>query len=165
MRHAMKHARKLMTANPETVNADDPIADAARVMRALDAGFLLVVESEGSRQLVGLITDRDITIRHVAEDHDGTCRVREHMSTDPVVVYQDTSLKEVLRRMEQHGVRRLPVVDQDRKLVGVIARADVLRDLGPTDPEAVEEVEDEISEPMESIDEGDDGDLEADQMN
>lgn len=147
MKHAMKHARELMTADPETVTVEDPIADAARVMRAMNIGFLPVVEREGSRRLSGLITDRDITVRHVAEEHDSQCRVADHMTEEPVVVYEDTSAKEVLRRMKQHQVRRLPVVDRDRKLVGVIAQADVALALGPTDPDAVEDVVEEISEP------------------
>ena len=117
--------RDLMTENPRTVSADATIVEAARVMRDDDVGLVPVVEGD---RLVGTVTDRDVAIRLVAEERDpsGTT-VREIASTDLVTIDPEQNLDEALRLMAQHQVRRLPVVEEDGRLVGIVAQADVAR--------------------------------------
>ena len=117
--------RDLMTTNPRTVAPDDTVQSAARLMRDEDVGIAPVVE--GGR-LVGTLTDRDITIRIVAEGRDpASTPVRDVASTDIVTVDPQQNLDEALRLMAKHQVRRLPVVEEDGKLVGIVAQADVAR--------------------------------------
>ena len=115
----------LMTDNPKTVSADQSVVEAAQIMRDDDVGLVPVVEGE---RLVGTVTDRDITIRVVAEERDPrSTTVRDIASTDLVTVDPDQDLDEALRLMAEHQVRRLPVVEEDGKLVGIVAQADVAR--------------------------------------
>ena len=121
-----KQIRELMTPNPRTVSADSPVVEAARVMRDEDVGIAPIVEGE---RLVGTITDRDITIRVVAEGKDPqSTNVRDVASTQLVTIDPQQDLDEAVRLMAQHQVRRLPVVEEDGKLVGVVAQADIARE-------------------------------------
>jgi CBS domain-containing protein len=118
-----KGIRDVMTSNPRTIEADRPVAEAARLMRDEDVGLAPVVEGD---RLVGTLTDRDIAIRVVAEGRDPEATpVRDVASTDLVTLDPEQELSEALRLMAQHQVRRLPVVEEDGRLVGVIAQADV----------------------------------------
>jgi CBS domain-containing protein len=120
-----KGIREVMTSNPRTIEADKPVADAAKLMRDEDVGLAPVVEGD---RLVGTLTDRDIAIRVVAEGNDpASTPVREVASTDVVTVTPEQNLDEALSLMAQHQVRRVPVVEQDGRLVGVVAQADVAR--------------------------------------
>ncbi len=115
--------REAMTSSPRTIQTNSTIVEAARLMRDEDAGFAPVVEGD---RLVGAITDRDIAIRVVAEGQDPqTATASEYMSSNLVTIDPQQDLDEALRLMAQHQVRRLPVVEEDGKLVGVIAQADV----------------------------------------
>ena len=117
--------RELMTENPKTVSSDATVVEAARVMRDGDVGLVPVVDSD---RLVGTVTDRDIAIRVVAEERDpNTTTVRETASTELVTIDPEQDLDEALRLMAQHQVRRLPVVEEDGRLVGIVAQADVAR--------------------------------------
>lgn len=117
--------RDLMTENPRTIGPDATVVEAARVMRDDDVGLVPVVEGD---RLVGTVTDRDITIRLVAEEKDATSTtVREIASTDLITIDPEQDLDEALRLMAQHQVRRLPVVEEDGRLVGIVAQADVAR--------------------------------------
>ncbi len=117
--------RDVMTSDPRSVEADSTVADAARLMKEEDVGLAPVVEGD---RLVGTVTDRDIAIRVVAEGRDASATsVREIASTDLVTVDPQQDLGEAVRLMSEHQVRRLPVVDDDGKLVGVVAQADVAR--------------------------------------
>ena len=117
--------RELMTENPRTVNASTPVVEAARIMRDDDVGLVPIVE--GGR-LTGTLTDRDIAIRVVAEERGlNSTTVREIASTGLVTIDPDQDLDEALRLMAQHQVRRLPVVEEDGRLVGIVAQADVAR--------------------------------------
>lgn len=117
--------RDLMTDNPRTIDAEKPVAYAAKMMRDEDVGLAPIVQGD---RLVGTLTDRDIAIRVVAEGRDPeSTTVREVASTDLVTIDPERSLDEALRLMAQHQVRRLPVVEEDGRLVGVLAQADVAR--------------------------------------
>jgi CBS domain-containing protein len=117
--------RDLMTENPSAIDADKPVAYAAKMMRDEDVGLAPIVQGD---RLVGTVTDRDIAIRVVAEGRDPeSTTVREVASTDLVTIDPEQSLDEALRLMAQHQVRRLPVVEEDGRLVGVLAQADIAR--------------------------------------
>jgi CBS domain-containing protein len=120
-----KGIREVMTSNPRTIEAGTPVAEAAKLMRDEDVGLAPVVEGD---RLVGTLTDRDIAIRVVAEGKDpASTPVREVASTEVVTVDPEQDLDEATRLMAQHQVRRIPVVEEDGRLVGVVAQADVAR--------------------------------------
>jgi CBS domain-containing protein len=117
--------RDVMTSDPCTIDADESVAYAAKMMREEDVGLAPVVEAE---RLVGMLTDRDITIRVVAEGRDPEqVKVRDVASSQLVTVTPQQDFDEALRMMAKHQVRRLPVVEEDGKLVGVVAQADIAR--------------------------------------
>jgi CBS domain-containing protein len=121
-----KHIRDLMTANPRAIDADKPVAYAAKMMKDEDVGLAPIVEGD---RLIGTVTDRDIAIRVVAEGKDPqSTTVRDIASTKLVTVDPDQDLDEALKLMAQHQVRRLPVVEEDGRLVGVLAQADLARE-------------------------------------
>jgi CBS domain-containing protein len=111
-----------MTPSVRSVAPTDSLTDAAAAMRDEDVGSLPVVEGD---RVLGIITDRDIVVRAVAERADPqTAKVGDVSSGDPVAVEPDADLDEALELMARHRVRRLPVVE-DGRLVGVVAQADV----------------------------------------
>ncbi len=114
--------REVMTPNPTTVEPATTAGEAARTMKSEDIGSLPIVE--GGR-LVGVITDRDLAIRIVAEGKGAETTVGEIASKDVVTVDPQQSLEEAARLMAEHQVRRLPVTEEDGKLVGILAQADV----------------------------------------
>lgn len=119
--------RDLMTPMVALATPGMTLAEAARVMRAEDVGALPV--GEGDR-LVGMITDRDIVIRGVAEDVDpAATSVEEIMSDRVLYCFDDQKAEEVARNMGDNRIRRLPVVDRDKRLVGIVALADLARRL------------------------------------
>lgn len=141
------HARDLMTPAPAVITPYDTVLRAAQVMRTMDVGMLPVVSDMNSLKLVGVITDRDIVVRHDALEHGPTARVHEHMTREPLVTVSPmTSLSEVAERMTRWKVRRLPVVDDQHRVVGIIAQADLATHVGPTDPRLVESVVEGISQ-------------------
>ncbi len=120
-------ARNVMTSNPECLTPDSTLQEAARVMRDGGFGAVPVVNDQQQLEVVGIITDRDIAIRHVAEGHDSSCRVGDHMSKDVECVRADSDLSEVEDVMSDEQLRRLPVVDENDRLIGMIAQADLAR--------------------------------------
>jgi len=132
--------RDAMTSAPTTVGADESAVDAARLMASENVGSLPVVEGG---ELVGIITDRDLVLHVLAKDLDPHKVVVATVCTDsPVVVGPEDSLDIALQRMAREQVRRLPVVE-DRRLVGMLAQADVSRNAAPA---ATGRLVEEISE-------------------
>ena len=118
-----KSIRDVMTSNPRGVETSTPVVEAAQLMKSEDVGSLPILEGE---RLVGMVTDRDIVLRVVAEGKDvQSSTVGEVASRDLVTVDPQQNLDEALRLMAQHQVRRLPVVEEDGRLVGILAQADV----------------------------------------
>jgi CBS domain-containing protein len=118
----MAKIRDAMTEDPRSIGASASVVEAARLMREEHIGSLPVTQDE---QLVGMVTDRDITTRVVAESADPkTTSVGDVYSRDLISVEPDKDLEEALRLMARHQVRRLPVVDKG-KLVGIVAQADI----------------------------------------
>jgi CBS domain-containing protein len=121
-----KKITEVMSSNPCAIEADKPVAYAAKMMKQEDVGLAPIVEGD---RLVGTLTDRDIVTRVVAEGKDPeSVTVREVASTDLVTVDPQQELDEALRLMARNQVRRLPVVEEDGRLVGVVAQADVARE-------------------------------------
>jgi CBS domain-containing protein len=117
-----KSVRDAMTAEPRSIGASASVVEAARLMREEHIGSLPIIDNE---QLVGMITDRDITTRVVAEAADPKLTsVGEVYSQDLISVEPESDLEEALLLMARHQVRRLPVVDNG-KLVGIVAQADI----------------------------------------
>jgi CBS domain-containing protein len=117
-----KSVRDAMTEDPRSIGASASVVEAARLMREGHIGSLPVTEDE---RLVGMITDRDITTRVVAESADPeTTSVGDVYSRDLISVEPDHDLEEALELMSRHQIRRLPVVENGR-LVGVVAQADI----------------------------------------
>ena len=140
-------ASEIMTRNPECVTREDTVRRAAQIMRELNVGFVPVVDDRDSMRLTGVITDRDIAIRHVADQHDGECKVGDDMTSGEVrAVSPDTDVQEVMETMRRDQIRRVPVVEgSERRLVGVIAQADIATEnIGHSE---VGETVERISEP------------------
>jgi len=134
-------AQDIMSKNPACVTPDTTLADAARLMKTENIGVVPVVESESSKRLVGVLTDRDIAVRAVAEGRDGATtsvgNVRTSTATDPVA--------DVMDLMGREQVRRVPVVDERGVLVGIISQADIV--LEAKDDKRAEKTVEQISQP------------------
>jgi CBS domain-containing protein len=119
-------AKDLMTPELDVVNSQSPLSEAARIMRDRNVGSVPVVESRDSMRPQGIITDRDIVVRHVAEDHAEGCTVASHMTQGPIEkVDENDGLQTVMDTMKRAGVRRVLVTGQGGRLVGIIAQADL----------------------------------------
>ena len=135
-------ARDIMTENPESVESTMTVADAARKLAELNVGALPICDGD---KLQGMITDRDIAVKVVAEGRDPkTVKVIDvSQNTEVVTIGADDSVEEAMRTMGKHQVRRLPVID-GTKMVGIVSQADVARAL----PEAkVGDMLEDISQP------------------
>jgi CBS domain-containing protein len=120
-----KTIRDLMTKDPCSIDAEKPVTHAAKMMRDEDVGLAPIVEGQ---KLIGTLTDRDIAIRVVAEGKDPqTTTVREVATTKIVTIDPEQDLDDALRLMAKNQVRRLPVVEGDGRLAGIVAQADVAR--------------------------------------
>lgn len=132
--------RDVMTSNPRTVSPNDTIQNAARIMRDEDTGAVPVVENG---RPVGMVTDRDIVVRAVAEGEQLNRPVRDIVSSDVVTARPDMSTKEAAKLMSEHQIRRLPVVENDR-LVGIVSLGDL----------AVKDSDDRAGDALEDISQG-----------
>jgi len=122
-----KMVRDVMTVDPRTVDLNDSVVDAARIMEEEDVGSIPVVGSDNV--LAGMITDRDIVLRVVAAGKDPRSTTAGEVATKQVSsAYPDEPLDEALEQMAYRQVRRLPVIEDDR-VVGIIAQADVVHEV------------------------------------
>jgi CBS domain-containing protein len=114
---------EIMTANPKSHSREDNIAEVAASMRDGNVGAVPIVENE---KIVGIVTDRDLAIRAVAEGRNlGTTTVQEIMTTEPVTVTEDTPLNEVAGLMKQHEIRRIIVTDNTGRASGIVSLGDL----------------------------------------
>jgi CBS domain-containing protein len=132
----------VMTRNVEVISPEQVLRDAAAKMGSLDVGALPVAEND---RLVGMITDRDIVVRAIASGQGPDTPVRQVMTKDIKYVYDDQSLDEVSRNMANLQVRRLPVVNRDKRLVGILSLGDLA--VKPKDPEEAGEALRGVSQP------------------
>jgi CBS domain-containing protein len=120
---------EVMTRDVQTVRPDQPVQEAASFMLSADAGSIPVTDGD---RLVGMITDRDIAVRGVAKGHGPDTPVRELMSSDVICARIDEDCDEVAIKMSEAQVRRLPVIDEQDKLCGIVSLGDFARE-GATD--------------------------------
>ena len=122
---------ELMSRNPCTVTPDTPVSEAARLMKEEDVGMVPVIERVGGAEtrgrLVGVITDRDIAIRTVAEGRASDSPVRDVMSSGVRTATPGDSVESVMELMGREQVRRVPIIDERGSLVGVVSQADLAR--------------------------------------
>ena len=138
--------REIMTQPVQTIDASAPAIEAAAKMRDLDVGSLPVCDGE---RLKGFLTDRDIAVRLVAAGLDAfSTKVSEIMTPDASYCFDDQTLDEAAVLMEAHQIRRLPILNRDKKLIGMLSLGDLaVRTSGTEDRELADEVLNEISEP------------------
>lgn len=122
----MKKCDELMTKNPVCCLPSSMVAEVARLMKRENIGPIPVIENEQTRKLVGIVTDRDLAMKIVAEGRDAKSTKVEAVMTRKVVTCRaDDDLQKALDAMSEHQLRRIPVVDNDNKILGIIAQADV----------------------------------------
>lgn len=138
-------AQDIMAKNPRTVTPQTSVREAAQLMKSEDVGMLPVTDSEGSKSLVGIVTDRDIAIRHVAAGHSSSdCPVSEAMTSNVKTCKTTDSVDDVMEVMGKEQVRRIPIVDERGDLVGIVAQADIARQ---ADDKKAERTVEKISQP------------------
>ena len=122
---------EIMTKDPECCVPSDSVMKAAQLMKSEDVGPIPIVEDKEEMKLTGILTDRDLAIKVVAEARDPkTTQVEEVMSEGLVTCRENDDVQSVLKLMEDNQIRRIPVVDQSNHLLGIIAQADVATHLG-----------------------------------
>lgn len=140
--------KDVMTPNPSCCVPGDSVAIAAQIMRRNDVGPVLVVSDKHDNRLVGIVTDRDLALKIIAEGRDPhTTRVDEVMTMNPVCCREDDTTEQALRMMAQNQVRRIPIIDDANRLRGIVAQADLARNV---DEEDVGRTVERISEPYPS---------------
>lgn len=138
-------ARDIMTENPVCCVPDTNLQDVARMMVDNDCGEIPIIEGWGSKKPIGVVTDRDIVCRTVAEGKNPLQLTASDVMSNPVVtVTPDTSLKECCHILEENQIRRVPVVDENGGCCGIVSQADIAQKA----PKQVAEVVKEISQPI-----------------
>lgn len=141
----MKTCSDIMTKDLVTCTPEDTIVDVAQLMKNEDIGPVLIVDNDDSRTLVGIVTDRDIVVKVIADGQDvNTTRVGDVMSKKLVTCRADDDVGIAMKSMAQFQLRRIPVVEDNMKLVGIISQADLATRVDA--PEKTGEVVKEISE-------------------
>jgi CBS domain-containing protein len=137
----MANISEFMTTNIETVRPDQTAREAASFMLSADTGAIPVCEND---RVVGMITDRDIAVRGVAKGYGPDTPVRELMTDDLVVVRSDDSIEDAASKMSEAQVRRLPVIDADERLCGIVSLGDLSRE---ADDDCAEQALEGVSQP------------------
>jgi CBS domain-containing protein len=132
---------EVMTRDVQTVRPDQPVKEAASAMLNVDAGSIPVIDGE---RLIGMITDRDIAVRGVAKGYGPDTPVRELMTDEIICVRDDDDVDDIASKMSEAQVRRLPVIDDQERLCGIVSLGDLSRD---ADEDAAVEALEGITEP------------------
>jgi CBS domain-containing protein len=132
---------EVMTREVQTIRPDQPVQEAASFMLSTDAGSIPVTEGD---RLIGMITDRDIAVRGIAKGYGPETPVRELMTNDLVVVRVDEDVEDAATKMSDAQVRRLPVIDEDERLCGIVSLGDLARE---TDTDCAHEALEGVTEP------------------
>jgi len=141
----MEKCIDVMTKNPICCTPDDSVVTAARLMKSKDIGSIPVVHSKVTRTLVGIVTDRDLALKVVAEERNPKAvKVADVMTHRVVTCYAEDDLQDALDAMSERQLRRIPVVDNENRIVGIIAQADVAT--RTDEPEKTAEMVKEISQ-------------------
>ena len=137
----MTKISEVMTTEVETIGADESARQAANFMLRADTGSIPVMDGE---TLIGMITDRDIAVRGVAHGHGPDTPVRELMTDEVICVRQDENVADVAAKMSEAQVRRVPVIDQDDRLCGIVSLGDLSRE---TESDAASQALEGVSRP------------------
>lgn len=141
----MKNCSEVMTKNPVCCLPDDMVVDVAELMKGGNIGSIPVIENEQTKKLIGIVTDRDLALKVVAKGIDAkSTRVETVMTRKLVTCLANDDLQKALDAMAEHQLRRIPVVDADNKIVGIIAQADIATRIDQ--PEKTAEMVKEISQ-------------------
>ena len=132
---------EVMTRDVQTIRPDQPVQEAASFMLSNDAGSIPVTDGD---RLIGMITDRDIAVRGIAKGYGPDTPVRELMTDDLVIVRIDDSVEDAASKMSEAQVRRLPVIDQDERLCGIVSLGDLSRE---ADDDCAERALEGVSQP------------------
>jgi CBS domain-containing protein len=132
---------EVMTRDVQTVSPDQPVQEAANFMLSSDAGSIPVTDGD---RLIGMITDRDIAVRGIAKGYGPDTPVRELMTDDLIVVRVDDDIEEAATKMSEAQVRRLPVIDSDERLCGIVSLGDLSRE---TDDQTASQALEGVSQP------------------
>jgi CBS domain-containing protein len=139
----VKQVQDVMSKNPVCCTADQTAQDVAKTLRDQKIGSVPVVADQQSRRLEGVVTDRDLCCTVIADGKDPkSTKVSDSMTRNPVACKAQDSLEDCLKLMQQHKIRRLPIVDDQKRVIGIIAQADVSV---AADPEKVQKTLAEIS--------------------
>jgi CBS domain-containing protein len=142
----MKKCSDVMTQDPVCCLPTDTVSQAAQLMKDENVGSIPVVEDEQTMKLIGIVTDRDLALQVVAPEWDAeTTQVDEVMTYEVITCHADDDLQKAVDAMSKHQLRRLPVVDGDGRIVGIISQADVATQVEKS--EEVAEMVKEISQP------------------
>ena len=144
---AAKKARDIMTESPACCTADTSAREAAQQMEQNDCGSLPVVESRDSMKLIGMVTDRDLALRILGRGQDPNTPIREAMTRNVSSVKADDDLDSVEQVMSGQQVRRVPVCDDQGRVLGIIAQADLARELQSVGTKDFSRVVEKISQP------------------
>jgi len=137
--------KEIMTHGAEVIAPEATLQEAAKKMQRLDVGPLPVCDGE---RLIGMLTDRDITVRAVAEGCDPTTTtVREAMTPDVAYCFEDQEVHEAAQIMEQYQIRRLPILNRNKRLVGLVSLGDLA--VSPDNRRLASKVLEQVSEPAE----------------
>ena len=141
----MKKCSEVMTNNPVCCLPNDTVANVAELMNSGNIGSIPVIENEQTKKLIGIVTDRDLTLKIVGKGLDAKSTKVETVMTRKVVTCRaDDDLQKALDAMAENQLRRIPVVDADNKIMGIIAQADVATRIDQ--PEKTAEMVKEISQ-------------------
>jgi CBS domain-containing protein len=135
---------EIMTKDPTCCLPGDTVDQAAQLMKDEDVGSVPVVADQTTKRVLGIVTDRDLAVKVVAEARQiAAVKVEEVMTRNPVTCHEDDDLQKAIDSMEKHQVRRIPVVDDNNRIIGIIAQADIA--IRAHEPETTAEVVEEIS--------------------
>jgi len=143
---AVLRCEDLMTRDPSCCASKDTALDALKIMKELNVGLLPICDQD--RRLLGVVTDRDIALSLTDDRKPSECRLGTIMSRDPVTVRPDEEALNCARRMEDHQLRRIPVVDEENRVMGIISIADIARQANRRD-----ELESELPSIIEAVSE------------
>jgi len=134
-----------MTKNPVCCLQNETVLKAARMMKSENVGSIPVIENDQTKRLVGIVTDRDLTLKIIADGLDAeSTKVDSVMTQKVVTCHTEDDLQQALDAMAEHQLRRIPIVDNDNRIVGIIAQADVATRVDQ--PEKTAEMVKEISQ-------------------
>lgn len=143
----MKKCSDVMTKKPVCCLPDDAVSKAAQSMNKENVGSIPVIQNHETGKLIGILTDRDLAIKVIANERDAkTTKVADVMTEKVISCHMDEDIQKAVDAMAKHQLRRMPVVDNDSKIVGIISQADVATRINK--PEETASMVKDISQPM-----------------